>query len=597
MDIIDIDDDGEPLPPSDFTPSYDAPKPRQFLRLPPAEPKKPRWEERTLPRYVAPEREGTIGRTPPHSIEAEEYLLACCFLDGTDIIAKCIDEKVSTQSFYIPSNIIIFEKMLEMHADKKPIDLALLAEELKGSRQLDGIGGYAHLATISQRMPTTAQSAYFIRKLRELQTLREIITEAGRAVESAFSYKGTEDMDTIKLALDRATYKIQEAEMPVSSLIRSLDSFKYPQNDENCLIGVTGRYLGRGGSLLIPAPAGIGKSTASYQMAACWGTGRDFLGMKPGKAWRVLIVQVEDDEGDVGEMMESIRQGMNFTQECAALLRKNVFIIRDRVNIGDEFHAALHRYVRHTRPDIVIINPLMRYCPGLSKEEIAGPFLSRLDALADEFGFAIVAFHHTPKPPLKDESKGKPMKKEAIDRQYTAFGSSALTNWPRAIINIAGVRGTDGKAYVFQFDKRGGRAGIQVDKAQGAGFRKEFVKELVVQHSNKTITVGGKQYPMVLWEIHPNQNLLKEMEEQEEGEKKPKREPKPEPINTTRKWEDHEVLAMFPFAEANRLPLAQIAKRAESELMMPARVFSTFRFNLMTGNLVHKHEDGKYFKL
>ena len=76
-----------------------------------------------------------------------------------------------------------------------------------------------------------------------------------------------------------------------------------------------------------------------------------------------------------------------------------------------------------------------------------------------------------------------------------------------------------------------------------------------------------------------------------------KREPKPEPPpHSGRKWDDSEVLAVFPFGEKNALPLAQIAKRAESELSMPRSVFSTYRFNLLTVKLVHQSSDGKYFK-
>ena len=39
----------------------------------------------------------TIGRTPPHSIEAEEYLLSCCLLDGSDSIARCLEAKLPSR--------------------------------------------------------------------------------------------------------------------------------------------------------------------------------------------------------------------------------------------------------------------------------------------------------------------------------------------------------------------------------------------------------------------------------------------------------------------------------------------------------------------
>jgi hypothetical protein len=34
-----------------------------------------------------------MGRTLPHSIEAEEYLLSCCFLDGLDVVARCLENR------------------------------------------------------------------------------------------------------------------------------------------------------------------------------------------------------------------------------------------------------------------------------------------------------------------------------------------------------------------------------------------------------------------------------------------------------------------------------------------------------------------------
>ena len=40
------------------------------------------------------------GRAVPHSLEAEEYLLGCCLLDGADTIARCLEVKLSPASFY-----------------------------------------------------------------------------------------------------------------------------------------------------------------------------------------------------------------------------------------------------------------------------------------------------------------------------------------------------------------------------------------------------------------------------------------------------------------------------------------------------------------
>ncbi len=149
--------------------------------------------------------DSAIGRTPPHSIEAEEYLLSCCFLDGADIVARCTEAKLAPAAFYVPANRVIFEALVEMHQAGKSIDLMVLAEELKTRRQLEEIGGYAYLTQISTRVPTTAQSAFFIERVQTLAALREIIRGATEGVERAYAYSGDigEVLAPMKRAIER----------------------------------------------------------------------------------------------------------------------------------------------------------------------------------------------------------------------------------------------------------------------------------------------------------------------------------------------------------------------------------------------------------
>lgn len=130
------------------------------------------------------------GRTPPFSIEAEEYLLSCCLLDGNDVVAKCLEQKLPVKAFYSPANQLVYEKLIDMFNRSIAIDLTMLAEELKASKQFDEIGGYAFLMQISGRIPTTAQVNYFIEKLMELYTLRELIKTSTGIVEGCYNYQG-----------------------------------------------------------------------------------------------------------------------------------------------------------------------------------------------------------------------------------------------------------------------------------------------------------------------------------------------------------------------------------------------------------------------
>jgi replicative DNA helicase len=130
------------------------------------------------------------GRSLPHSLEAEEYLISCCLLDGSDVISRCLEARIRPESFYDPKHGTIFEVLLNLYNTQKPIDVSVVAEELKTSRQLDTVGGYAFLAQVSSRIPTTAQAGYFIEKVREQSLLREIIRSATGAVEDCYGFSG-----------------------------------------------------------------------------------------------------------------------------------------------------------------------------------------------------------------------------------------------------------------------------------------------------------------------------------------------------------------------------------------------------------------------
>lgn len=133
---------------------------------------------------------GAVGRTLPHSLEAEEYLLSCCLLDGSDVVSRCLEARIKPESFYDPKHGIIFGRLLDLYNRQAPIDISVVAEELKTARQLDQIGGYAFLTQVSSRIPTTAQASYFIEKVREQALLREIIRSATGAVEDCYGFSG-----------------------------------------------------------------------------------------------------------------------------------------------------------------------------------------------------------------------------------------------------------------------------------------------------------------------------------------------------------------------------------------------------------------------
>ncbi len=129
-------------------------------------------------------------RSPPQSAEAEEHVIACCLLDGSDTIARCLEARVTADCFYSPANRLLFQIIVELYQKSPPVTLEVLAEELKTRRQLEAIGGFQYLMQVTGKIPTTAHAGYFIEKVREKHLLRELIKTATGAIEQAYSFTG-----------------------------------------------------------------------------------------------------------------------------------------------------------------------------------------------------------------------------------------------------------------------------------------------------------------------------------------------------------------------------------------------------------------------
>lgn len=179
-----------------------------------------------------PQAAGPADRSPPHSVEAEEHVIACCLLDGSDTIARCLESRVTPDAFYLPSNQVLFQVIIELYQKGQPVNVEVLAEELKTRRLLESVGGIPYLVQVTSRIPTTAHAGFFIEKVREKHLLRELIKAATGAVEQCYSYSGglEEFVDRVEQDLFRVTQdrvsdnaeEIKESVMNANKVIAKL---------------------------------------------------------------------------------------------------------------------------------------------------------------------------------------------------------------------------------------------------------------------------------------------------------------------------------------------------------------------------------------
>lgn len=125
--------------------------------------------------------------TAPHSVEAEESLIACLLIDGEDTIDRAEQAGVSPDSFYDPSMRAIWIIGLGLNSSRKAIDDVIVCEELKKQGMLEMVGGVVAINSLTNRIPTAAHRAYFIETVRSCEIRRKLISAATEVIEKCQS--------------------------------------------------------------------------------------------------------------------------------------------------------------------------------------------------------------------------------------------------------------------------------------------------------------------------------------------------------------------------------------------------------------------------
>jgi 5S rRNA maturation endonuclease (ribonuclease M5) len=201
------------------------------------------------------------------------------------------------------------------------------------------------------------------------------------------------------------------------------------------------RFLCRGGGAMLNGPTGVGKSSFIMQAAILWSLGKPFFGIEPARPLKSVIVQAENDDGDLVEQREGVFTGLGLSIEEKNLVRERVFV----KSVNSETGAALitkiiRPLLREHRPDLQWLDNMFAYCG-----------CNVINPLIQEFRCGIIIGHHTNKPPSGEQKADWSVSETA----YMGSGTGELANWPRAILSIRALK-TDG---VFELvaGKRGRR--------------------------------------------------------------------------------------------------------------------------------------------
>ena len=341
----------------------------------------------------------SIGREPPKSIEAEEYFLSCLFIDAAEEIPRAKDNGVAADWFYVPANRVLFDCAVSLHERGIAVELATIAEELKQTKQLDQVGGYAYLAQITARIPTTAQAPYFIETIRKAYEARELIKTASLAVEAVYAGTG---VDEVAEELRRKLKASPKKDSLSARLATRAFNFTSPPAEPVPRFLINGRGISTPGNLTnIIAQAKAGKTaliSAMIAAAICAEferDGQDTLGVTATKLGGKKILHLDTEQSPFDhdllirramrragiEAVTSWLLSYGLAGFCANELRQSLRLLMESAHAAGGIFA-------------VIIDGTADLVNDVNDPEESNGFVAELHGLAIEFQCPIIGVVH-----------------------------------------------------------------------------------------------------------------------------------------------------------------------------------------------------------
>ena len=181
----------------------------------------------------------TLQRIPPHDEEAEQAVIGSMLTDK-DAVAAAI-EVLKPDDFYADYNKTIYEAIMNIYAKAEPIDIITVKNELTSLEKLEAVGGLEYLASLPDKVPTTANVEKYVKIVEEKSLLRNLIKTANNLIE--LGYSQNEDVENImdsaeKQIFDMMQRKSQKGYTSIKDIL--VDSFEELQELYNNKKHVTG---------------------------------------------------------------------------------------------------------------------------------------------------------------------------------------------------------------------------------------------------------------------------------------------------------------------------------------------------------------------
>ena len=356
--------------------------------------------------------EALIKRVLPHSVEAEQSVIGSMIMDRDAIMTA--SEVITSEDFYQSQYGVLFDAMLELYNEGKPVDLVTLQERLREKDVPPEISSLEFAKDLLDAVPTSANVRHYATIVQEKSMLRKLIKVNEDIANTCYlAREKTEDIfeETEKKIFDLLQYRSTGDFVPIKQVVlNALDKIEKASKNKGTVTGIPTGFIDLdyktsgfqpSDLILIAARPSMGKTAFVLNVA-------QHMAFKEGKTVAIFSLEMSKEqlvnrlfslESKVDS--QALRTG-NLTDEDwakliegAAVVGKSNLIIDDTPGISiAELRSKCRKFKLEHDLGIIIIDYLQLMSGGKhseSRQQEISEISRSLKAVARELNVPVVA--------------------------------------------------------------------------------------------------------------------------------------------------------------------------------------------------------------
>ena len=358
--------------------------------------------------------EALIKRVMPHSIEAEQSVVGAMLMDKDAITTA--GEIISGDDFYQASYGVIFDSMIELFNEGKPVDLITLQERLKEKDVPAEIASLEFVRDLVTAVPTSANVKYYAQIVADKSLMRKMI-KLNESIEN-MCYAGKETVESIMEQTEKSMFQLLQRRttgdyVPIKQVVlNALDKIEKASKSKGTVTGIPTGFIDLDYKLsgfqpsdfiLIAARPSMGKTAFVLNIA-------QYMAFKKNKAVAIFSLemskeqlvnrlfslesQVDAQSLRTGNMKDSDWEKLI---EGAGIIGQSKLIIDDTPGISiSELRSKCRKYKLEHGLDIIIIDYLQLMTGSVgrsseSRQQEVSDISRQLKGLARELNVPVVS--------------------------------------------------------------------------------------------------------------------------------------------------------------------------------------------------------------